>query len=93
MARRVRLAYLLVYLGLVVAGPAFDLHWWVAAFAGVVVMVPVARADIVTTNRQRIEVSTTGLHKDVGVFGVNRRYLTGGPATGTAVEVSGWAGC
>jgi hypothetical protein len=53
MANPVRVAYLLVLLGLVVAGLLLvDASWWAAALIGVVVTLPIAVADIVATRRR-----------------------------------------
>ncbi|MGI5214181.1 hypothetical protein [Plantactinospora sp. CA-290183] len=52
MARRVHIAYLSMYLGLLVAGLLLDLSWEMAVLLGAVVMLPVAVADIVTTRRR-----------------------------------------
>ncbi|GAB2578252.1 hypothetical protein Aab01nite_10000 [Paractinoplanes abujensis] len=49
-----RVVYLLVFLGLLVAGFFIDAPWWVKAVIGIAVMVPLAVADIVTTGKRQL---------------------------------------
>jgi uncharacterized protein YqfA (UPF0365 family) len=52
MPKPVRIAYLLVFFGLIVVGFLLDLAWWVSALAGVAATLPIAIADVVTTRRR-----------------------------------------
>ena len=48
-----RIAYLLVFFGLLVAGALIEASWWATALAGIVAMTPIAVADIVISSRRR----------------------------------------
>lgn len=52
MVRRVRVAYLLVFFGLLVAGFFIEAPWWAKALIGIAVMGPIAIADIVTSRKR-----------------------------------------
>ena len=51
MIKQVRVVYLLALAGLVVLGTWLEPGWWLALIIGVVVMTPVAVADIRTSGR------------------------------------------
>ena len=55
MVGRVRVAYLLVLCGLLVAGIFIEVSWWAKAWIGVAVMVPIGIADIVTVRKRQAE--------------------------------------
>ena len=52
MATGVRVAYPVVFLGLLTAGFFLDVSWWVGALIGLAVVVPIMIADFLLTRRQ-----------------------------------------